>query len=112
MTGSRGVRGRRLFSDRRGRRSLQVYTMRTLVRERDGYREANKSLVGVGASTTREQTLTVERKITGRGDLRSPAGVHRTPLRDCAMRTPICERHVRRHLERPGSPGGQVSPFA
>ena len=66
--------------------------MRTLIRERDGYRETDKSRVGVGASTTREQTLTVKRKITGRGDLRSPAGVHRTPLRDCAMRALIHER--------------------
>jgi len=31
-------------TDRRGRRSLQVYTMRTLIRERDGYRETNMKL--------------------------------------------------------------------
>ena len=35
-------------TDRRGRRSLQVYTMRALIRERDGYHGTDKSRVGVG----------------------------------------------------------------
>ena len=61
MTGSRDVRGRRLFSDRRGRLSLQVYTMRALIRERGGYREANKSLVGVGAHDDPETIACCER---------------------------------------------------
>ena len=37
--------------------------MRTLVRERDGYREANKSLVGVGAHDDPETIACCERHV-------------------------------------------------
>ena len=43
MTGSRDVRGRRLFSDRRGRLSLQVRAMRALAREHPFRRHLERS---------------------------------------------------------------------